>query len=86
MGEADSTTNVGNFGLCLFNAYQNNNFKTFVEDSTEYYVEEDNTKVILTYYSNWIEITAIQKFFMETFRVTALSRSIQALWRINLVS
>ena len=39
MGEADSTTNVGNARLRLFNAYEKKNFEPFVEDMTEEYVE-----------------------------------------------
>ena len=54
MDHADSTTNVGNARLHLFNAYQNKNFKPFLEDMTEEYVEEDNIKFLLTDYSNWI--------------------------------
>ena len=60
--EADITTNVGNAGLRLFNAYQNN-FRIFVEEVNEEYVEEYNTKVILTYYSNQLSTTAISKYF-----------------------
>ena len=30
MGEAGSTTNVGNAGLCLFDAYQKKKIKPFV--------------------------------------------------------
>ena len=35
MGEANSTTNVGNPGLRLFNTYQKKNFEPFIEDMTE---------------------------------------------------
>ena len=48
MGEADITTFVGNDGLRLFNACQKNNFKQFLENTTWYYVEDDNIKVLLT--------------------------------------
>ena len=61
MGEADSTTNLVNDRLRLINAYQNNNFKQFLEDTTEEYVEKDNIKLILTGYSNWLSNTAIPK-------------------------
>ena len=50
MSESDSTTNVGNCGLCLFNAYQKNNWKPLVEDMTEEYVEDDNIKIHI----NWL--------------------------------
>ena len=49
MGGYDSTTNVSNLGLCLFNAYGKNNFKLFIQDMTEYYVEEEKVKILLTY-------------------------------------
>ena len=39
MGDADSTTNVGNVQLLLFNAYWKNKFRQFVEEMTEEYVE-----------------------------------------------
>ena len=48
MGQADSITNVGISGLRLFNSYQKNKFKPFLEDTTEDYVDEDNIKVLLT--------------------------------------
>ena len=51
MCKADSTTNVGNDGLRLFNAYQKNNFEPFVEDMTEEYVDYDNIKILWTDYS-----------------------------------
>ena len=65
MGEADSTTNVGNYGLRPFNAYQKKNFEPFFEDMTEEYVEEDNIKVLLTDYSNCLYTTDITKYFDE---------------------
>ena len=65
MGEYDSTTNVGNDGLRIFNAQHNKNSEPFVEDTTEDYVEEDNIKVILTDYSNWLVTTYIPKYFDE---------------------
>ena len=68
-GEADSTTNVGNAGQSLFHAYQNKNFKAFVEDMTEEYLDEDNTKVILTNYMNWLAIAAIHKYFDEYLKI-----------------
>ena len=48
MGEADSTTNVGNVWLRLFNSYQYKNFKPFIEDMNEEYVKYDNIKFLLT--------------------------------------
>ena len=78
MGEADSAINVGNAKLNLFNAYQKKNFEMFVEDMTDEYVEEDNIKLLLPDYSNWISTIAITSTLMKTLRVTALSRSIQA--------
>ena len=78
MGEADSAINVGNAKLNLFNAYQKKNFELFVEDMTDEYVEEDNIKLLLPDYSNWISTIAITSTLMKTLRVTALSRSIQA--------
>ena len=65
MGGADSTANVVNSGLRIFNSYQKKNFEAFVEDMTEDYVEEDNIKVILTDYSNWLVTTYIPKYFDE---------------------
>ena len=65
MDHADSTTNVGNSRLHLFNAYQNKNFKPFLEDMTEEYVEEDNIKFPLTDYSNWIATPSIPKYYDE---------------------
>ena len=65
MGEADSTTNVGNAGLRLFHYYHKKNFKPFIEDTTEEYVEEDNIKVLFIDYSNWLATTAIPKHFDE---------------------
>ena len=35
MGEDDITTNVENYGLRLFNAYQNKNLEPFLEDMTD---------------------------------------------------
>ena len=52
MGESDSTTNVGNSRLRICNAYQKNNSEPFVEDMNDEYVDEDNIKALLTYYSN----------------------------------
>ena len=40
MGEDDSTTNVGDSRLRIFNAYHKKNFEHFVED------EEDNIKFL----------------------------------------
>ena len=65
IGEADINTNVGNPGMGPFNAYHQNNFKPFVEDKNEEYLEEDNIKFVLIDYSNWIATTAIPKFFDE---------------------
>ena len=65
MGEADSNTNVVNAGLRLFNYYQKKKYEPFLEDMTEYYIEEDNIKVVLTSYSHWLPITAIAKYFDE---------------------
>ena len=65
MGQADSTTNVGISGLCIFNAYHNNKFKPFLEDMTEEYVEEDNIKFLFTEYRNWLSTTDIHKYFDE---------------------
>ena len=64
-GEADSTTNVGNDGLSLFNAYQKKSSRPFLEDMTEEYVEEYNIKFLLTDYGNWLATTAIPKYFDE---------------------
>ena len=61
----DSTTNICIAGLCLFNSYQRKKFEPFIEDTTEDYVEEDNIKVLLTEYSNWLSTTAIPKYFDE---------------------
>ena len=52
MGGSNINANVKILGLFLFNAYLKNNFKPFKEDMTEYYVEEENKKILLTYYSN----------------------------------
>ena len=49
MGGSNINTNVRNLGLYLFNAYLKNNFKPFKEDMTEYYVDGENIKVLLTY-------------------------------------
>ena len=38
MGEDGITTNIGNYGLCIFNDYQNNNFKPFIDYRTEEYL------------------------------------------------
>ena len=65
MGGADSTANVVNSGLRIFNSYKNKNFEAFVEDMTADYVEEDNIKVLLTDYSNWLSTTDIPKYFDE---------------------
>ena len=63
MGEADSAINVGNAKLNLFNAYQKKNFELFVEDMTDEYVEEDNIKLLLPDYSNWISTIAITSIY-----------------------
>ena len=68
MGQADSTNNVGNSGIHIFNAYYNNNFKPFLEDMAEEYVEEDNIEFILTDYINWIPTTSIPKYSDEKLR------------------
>ena len=65
MGWADSTTNVFNSGLHISNDYQNKNSKPLVEDMTEEYGEEDNIRVLLTYYSKWLATTDIPKYFDE---------------------
>ena len=65
MGHADSTTNVGIAGIHIFNAYQEKNFKPFLEDMTKQYIEQDNSKVLLTEYSNWLSTTAIPEYFDE---------------------
>ena len=62
-GQIDSPTNVGIYWLCIFNAHQKNKFKPFLEEMTEEYVEEDNIKVLLTEYSNWLDTTSIPKYF-----------------------
>ena len=36
---------------------------------TEEYVEEDNIKVLLTEYSNWLVTTAINKYFDEDLKI-----------------
>ena len=41
------------------------NLNPFVEEMTEDYVDEDNIKVLLTDYSNWLSTTAIPKYFDE---------------------
>ena len=69
MSEDNRTTHVGNYGLHLFNAYQENNFETLIEDMIEQHVEEDNTKLLLTDYSNWIFTTVVNKFFDEDFQI-----------------
>ena len=51
-GESDRTNNVGSTILHLFNAYQKKNSEPFLEDMTMDYVEEDNIKILLTYYIN----------------------------------
>ena len=35
------------FGIRIFNEYQNNNYRTLLEDMTEEYIEEDNIKLLL---------------------------------------
>ena len=72
MGEDDSTANVGNSRLCLFNAYHKNNFEPFVEYMTKDSLEEDNIKVLLTDYSNWIFTIDIPKYFYEEINSTSL--------------
>ena len=49
----------------MLSSYQKKNFEAFVEDMTEDYVEEDNIKVLLTDYSNWLSTTYIPKYFDE---------------------
>ena len=39
MDQADSTTNVGIFGLRIFNSYQKNNSGPFLGDMTGEYVD-----------------------------------------------
>ena len=51
MREYDSTTNVRNYGLNIFNSYNKNKRKPFVEDMTEDYLEEDN----ITMYMNLLK-------------------------------
>ena len=46
MGRADRIKNVGNTGLRLFNYKQKNNSKSFVEDITEEYLDQDNIKLL----------------------------------------
>ena len=65
MGEADIATNLDNARLRLFNSYQKKNSEPFIEDMTEEYVEEDNKKMLLTEYINWISTTAITKYLDE---------------------
>ena len=65
MDEADITTYVGNYGLCVLNYYHNNNSQPFLEDINLEYVEEDNIKYLLTDYSNWLDTTTITKCFYE---------------------
>ena len=68
MGQANITCNVGISRLRLFNAYQKKNFKAFLEDVTEEYLEEDDIKVLLTDYSRWIATTSIPKYSDEYLR------------------
>ena len=63
MGGSDSTTNVVNAGIHIFNTYHNKNLEPFIEDITDYYIEADNIKVLLTDYSNFLATTYIHKFF-----------------------
>ena len=72
MGGADSTANVVNSGLRIFNSYQKKNFEAFVEDMTADYVEEDNIKVLLTDYSNWLSTTDIPKYFDEYLKINSI--------------
>ena len=65
MGQDNSTTNVGISGLRIFNAYQKNKSKPCLEDMTWEYAEEDNIKVLLTEYSNWLATTATPNYFDE---------------------
>ena len=48
MVQADSTTNVGIYGLRLWNPCQKKNSQPFLEDMTEEYEEKDNIKVLIT--------------------------------------
>ena len=56
-------TTIGTDRLRLFNADHNNNYETFVEDTSEDYIQEENIKIILTDYSNCLTTTSIPKFF-----------------------
>ena len=49
----------------LFNAYRNRNVEKPLEDMNDDYVEEDNTNILLTDYSNWLATTDITKYFDE---------------------
>ena len=69
MSEADSTTNVEHSWLHIFNADKKKNFKPFLENMTDEYVEENNIKVLLTDYTNWIATTAIPKYFDEDLKI-----------------
>ena len=65
MGQADSITNVGIYGLRIFNAYQKKIIEIFLEETTQNYVEEDNIKFLLTQFINCLATTAIPKYFDE---------------------
>ena len=65
MVHSNSTANVGNSVLRIFNSHQKKNFEPFVEEMTDEYVEEDNMEVLLTDYSNWLSTTVIPKYFDE---------------------
>ena len=55
---------------------------------TEYYVEEENIKFLLTDYSNWLSITAITKYFDEDFHINStlnLNSSALNNYLINLI-
>ena len=68
MSESDSTINVDNSGLHIFNDNQNNILWPCVEDITEEDVEKDITKTILTDYSNCLATTAITIFLNKDFQ------------------
>ena len=63
IGEADSTTSVGNSGVRLFNTYQNKNYEPLVEDMTNKYVDVDNIKFLLPYYNIWLSTTTFPTYF-----------------------
>ena len=65
IGEADSTTNVENYGIRIFSSYQRNNCETFIEDNDEEYLDYNNITVLITCYSKWLSTTAITNVFGE---------------------